>query len=463
MTTHSTSHATVDVLVVGARCAGASTAMLLARAGLDVLVVDRADAGADTLSTHALMRPGVLLLSRWGVLDDVRAAGTPRVTDVVYHYGDDTVPLHVRPKGDVDGLYAPRRTVLDPILVDAARAAGAEVRHGVTFRDVVRDDTGRVAGARLQTRAGEELVVRSRWLIGADGLRSRVARAVDAPVVQRAAHSSINAYAFVEGLPDSAYHNLFRPGAAAGVIPTNGGMANVWAGVSSIAPGPHDPSDVRRFYEQTLRAASPWLADQVFDGRAVEGLRAFAGHRGETRRSHGPGWALVGDAASMEDPIGAHGMTKALIGAELTARAVIGAARGGDERALFASFATTRTLLARRMLGPLARMLSSTHDEAALQQAHLSAGSALRAEWDVVDRLVQPVATVEIQSTQDDTIPSIDTARKWSPATTSTVVVDHPSVAARMASGGENWSSAGTTITAGRSSTASGEPESRPA
>jgi menaquinone-9 beta-reductase len=454
----------VDVLVVGARCAGASIAMLLARAGLDVLVVDRAEAGADTLSTHALMRPGVLLLSQWGVLDAVRSAGTPRVTDVVYHYGADTVPIPIRPRGDVDGLYAPRRTVLDPILVDAAHAAGAEVRHGVSFQDVERDVDGRVVGARLRSRDGREVVVRCRWLIGADGLRSRVARAVDATVVHRAAHTSTNAYAFVEGLPDTAYHNLFRPGVAAGLIPTNGGMANVWAGVSSTAPGPHDPRDVPAFFEHTLRAASPWLADQVFDGRAVEGLRLFSGHRGETRRAYGPGWALVGDAASMEDPIGAHGMTKALIGAELTARAVVQAAHGADERAAFAGFATTRMLLARKMLGPLARMLTSTQDTPALQEAHVAAGEALRAEWDTLARLAQSGrTTAETQSRHEDTISSIDTARKWSPSTTSRVVFAHPSVATRMSSGDENWSSTGTSIATGRSSARSGEPASRPA
>jgi len=381
----------VDVLVVGARCAGASTAMLLARAGLSVLVVDRADAGADTLSTHALMRPGVLLLSRWGVLDDVRAAATPKVTEVIYHYGDDRVAIPIRPKGDVDGLYAPRRTVLDPILVDAARDGGAEVRFGVSFRDVVRDDAGRVVGALVRD-AGGERVIRCRWLVGADGLRSRVARAVEAPVVHRARHSSTTAYAFVGGFDDSAYHNAFRPGVAAGLIPTNDGQANVWAGVSSAAPGSHDPRDVAGFFEQTLRQASPWLAGEVFDGRPVEGLRLFAGHRGETRRSHGPGWALVGDAASMEDPIGAHGMTKALIGAELLAQAIRATARGADERSAFTSSATTRTLLARRMLGPLAQLTGSTLDLAAVGRAHLSANEALKAEWETLSRSSESMA-----------------------------------------------------------------------
>src|SRR5690606_37951458 len=120
-----------DVVVVGARCAGAATAMLLARSGLSVLAIDRNRYGSDTLSTHALTLPGVLQLSRWGLLDAVRAAGTPRVSRVVQHYGPQCVEVPIRPRGSVDGLYAPRRHVLDRILVDAAVAAGADVRHGV--------------------------------------------------------------------------------------------------------------------------------------------------------------------------------------------------------------------------------------------------------------------------------------------------------------------------------------------
>ena len=110
-----------DVVVVGARAAGAATAMLLARSGLDVLVVDRSRYGADTLSTHALMRGGVIQLHRWGLLDEVVAAGTPAVRRTTFTYAGDEVTVTIKPSHGVDALYAPRRTVLDPILVDAAR------------------------------------------------------------------------------------------------------------------------------------------------------------------------------------------------------------------------------------------------------------------------------------------------------------------------------------------------------
>ena len=114
-----------DVVVVGARAAGAATAMLLARAGLDVLVVDRGRYGADTLSTHAILRGGVLQLHRWGLLDEIVAAGTPAIRRTTFHYATDQVSVTVKPSHGIDALYAPRRTVLDPILVDAATAAAA--------------------------------------------------------------------------------------------------------------------------------------------------------------------------------------------------------------------------------------------------------------------------------------------------------------------------------------------------
>src|SRR3954452_6118252 len=119
-----------DVVIVGGRVAGASTALLLARAGLRVAVVERWRAGSDTVSTHALMRGGVLQLSRWGVLSDLVAAGTPAVRRVAFHYadgGDASVTL--RPAHGVEALYAPRRHLLDRVLIDAAAASGVELRH----------------------------------------------------------------------------------------------------------------------------------------------------------------------------------------------------------------------------------------------------------------------------------------------------------------------------------------------
>ena len=169
-----------DAVIVGARCAGAATAMLLARAGMKVLVIDRQAYGSDTMSTHALMRTGVLQLERWGLLPAVMAAGTPEIRATTFHYGCDSLRLSIKPEHGIEHLCAPRRTVLDRILVDAARSAGADVRHGVVLSRLQIDNKGRVIGALLRDADGHSTPVRSDIVIGADGRQSTVAALVNA-------------------------------------------------------------------------------------------------------------------------------------------------------------------------------------------------------------------------------------------------------------------------------------------
>ncbi len=175
--------------------------MLLARAGLRVLAVDRGREGADTISTHALMRAGVLQLHRWGLLDEVKAAGTPVVRKATFHYGDEALPVDIKARDGVEGLYAPRRTVLDPILVAAARAAGAQVEHQTSALELVADASGRVHGAVLERSDGQIERVEAPIVIGADGLRSRVAALAGAPAERVARHASAVVYAVSFGVP----------------------------------------------------------------------------------------------------------------------------------------------------------------------------------------------------------------------------------------------------------------------
>ena len=135
-----------DVVIVGARPAGAATALLLARAGARVLVVERSAPGTDTLSTHALMRGSMMQLHAWGLAGELAACGAPAVRRARFFYGDDEVVLELGAQHGVDALMAPRRTVLDPMLAAAAIASGAEFRYGVSFDDVLRDSSGRVTG-----------------------------------------------------------------------------------------------------------------------------------------------------------------------------------------------------------------------------------------------------------------------------------------------------------------------------
>ena len=175
-------HSRYDALVVGARCAGAATTMLMARCGLRVLVIDRGRYAADTTSTHALMRGGVMQLHRWGVLPRIVAAGTPAVRSTQFHYGEDVVQVEIRPQHGVGALYAPRRTLLDSTLVDAARMAGAEVRHGCTLAALLRHSDGRVSGAVILDDEGRSIEVTTYLVVGADGIGSTVARLTNANV-----------------------------------------------------------------------------------------------------------------------------------------------------------------------------------------------------------------------------------------------------------------------------------------
>ena len=312
-----------DVIVAGARCAGASTAMLLARAGLRVLVVDPTRRGSDTLSTHALMRGGVQQLHRWGVLDAVRASGTPAIRTVTFHYGDDGIRVPIRPSDGVDALYAPRRTVLDALLAEAAEDAGAEVRHGLSVVDLLRDASGRVRGATIAGRDQETVDVAADLVIGADGIRSRVARILDVEVEHSLPHASASIYGYVRGLGLDGYHWYYEAGASVGSIPSNDDETCVFASLPGERFEAERGSGLEALHAALLPQVSRDLAERVAAAGGPGKLRAFAGVPGFLRRGAGPGWALVGDAGYFRDPITAHGITDALREAEFLARAVL--------------------------------------------------------------------------------------------------------------------------------------------
>jgi 2-polyprenyl-6-methoxyphenol hydroxylase-like FAD-dependent oxidoreductase len=331
-----------DVVVVGARVAGAATAFLLARHGLRVLLVDRGRYGTDTLSTHALMRGGVLQLTRWGLLDEIIAAGTPAVRRTTFRYADDLVPITLKESYGVEALYAPRRTVLDPILVDAAAAAGAEVRFGITVTGVERDRHGTVTGITGRAREGETVRAAARIVVGADGIRSTVAEAVDAPYERVGKSVAAVTYGYWTGLETDGYEWNFRPDAASGVVPTNDGQACVFASASPRRIGRGGLEPLTRIVAESpgdltarLTAAAPPAA-----------LRTFTGRPGHIRRSWGNGWALVGDAGYFKDPLGAHGLTDALRDAELLARGIVAVVRdGAGERDALSGYQANRDAL----------------------------------------------------------------------------------------------------------------------
>ena len=364
-----------DALVVGARAAGAATAMLMARAGMRVLVVDWEEQGSDTLSTHALMRSATMQLSRWGLADKLRSAGTPDVTETLFCYAGEEVHVPIRPAYGIPGLLAPRRWLLDTVLADAAWTAGAEIRYRTAFQDVIWEH-GRVAGAIVSDADGRQSDVRAELVIGADGRRSSVARRVGAEVYREAPCSVASVYGYVEGIENRGYRWYYAPGLGAGLIPTNDGAHCVFAADTPARLRARLRRDGARASLLALcDATDPGLGALVRTARPVSAPVVFGGLPGFFRHAAGPGWALVGDAGYFKDPLTAHGITDAFRDAELLARAAV---RGGEE--VFSEYAATRDRLSEEFFEITCDIARLDMPMGALKAAHVRLNAAMKAE-----------------------------------------------------------------------------------
>jgi flavin-dependent dehydrogenase len=375
-----------DVIVIGARVAGASTAMLLARQGHRVLLVDRAALPSDAVSTHAILRTGVLQLTRWGLLDEVVARGTPPIRDITLGFGPDRIPFQVREEHGIGELYAPRRHVLDAILLEAAVESGVEFIGGTPMTDVVRAPQGRVAGVMLG-RIGQPSQVTARFVIGADGVRSKTAALVEATTYE--SHDPTNAvhYAYFRGLENLGFWFQFTPGVNAGIIPTNDGETCVFVGRPSrlLSQWKADP-DVE--FRRLLGVAGRDLAERVSDAYRMSPYRGTTGLPGFIRRPWGPGWALVGDAGHTKDPISAHGISEALRDAELCARAIDrGLCRPEEETEALSEYHHVRDAISHRLFAESRALAGYKWDSAEASRRMRSISDAVRAECDVLDSL----------------------------------------------------------------------------
>lgn len=364
-----------DAVVIGGRCAGAATAMLLARGGAKVLMIDREARGADTLSTHALMRPAVVQLQRWGVLPALIAAGTPAAKRITFRYGDEAIPVDVKPRDGVEGLYAPRRRLLDRVLVDAAAAAGVEIRFGASLEAVKTDGAGRVRGAHLRDRSGRYATVRANIVIGADGRNSTLAAQVGAEVYARAEQRTATVYGYFAGVENTGFQWHYQPGFAAGALPTNDGLHCVFAGVRPERYKELFGADPLAGLMRLLAKTDPALAQAFYAAGPQDGIKRFPGAPGHLRQSHGPGWALVGDAGYFKDPVTAHGITDALLDAERLAAAVL---RGGD--AALAQYQAERDRFARPLLSLTDQVAALDWDLEQIKRLHGELSACMKAE-----------------------------------------------------------------------------------
>ena len=387
-----------DVVVVGARAAGAATAMLLARQGHDVLLVDRTCLPADTISTHQLARPGVVQLHRWGLLPDVLASGAPAIREVSFTAEGETVRRTVKESAGVDLLVAPRRQVLDTLLAEAAVAAGVVLCSGVSITGVRRDSTGRVVGVHGHDRSGALVAFDGRFVVGADGLSSQVARSVGAPMLEQRPDGGAVQYAYYAGVPWQGIELIGADRSLVGVFPTHDDEACGW-----VAAPTEDTRVARRrtgyraeAFTAQLDHGAPELAARLRDGERVSPVTGMLRMPNHIRQSYGPGWALVGDAGYHRDAITGHGMSDAYRDAELLAEALDRALSGEvGERTALAGYQHLRGLALREVF-ELTCALSAYPSVPEFVELQKQLGRAMDAEANLL--AARDVRALELQS-----------------------------------------------------------------
>ena len=373
-----------DVIVVGARCAGSPTAMLLAREGHRVLVVDRATFPSDTISTHLIHPPGVAALERWGLLQRVVATACPASDTYAFDFGPFTITGSPA-TDDAPAAYAPRRTVLDKLLVDAAADAGAELREEFTVEGLVFED-GRAVGIRGHAKGGTTVTERARVVVGADGRYSLVADSVDAPEYNEKPKLLASYYSYWSGLPmEGRFETWIRPQRGFAAWPTNDDVTLVIGGWP-YREFEANRGDVEGAFLETLDLA-PAFAERV---RAARREERFVGAAvpGYFRKPYGPGWALVGDAGYNKDYITAQGISDAFRDAERCASALhdtLSGVRQFDEA--MADYQAARDERAQAMYELTAQFASLEPPPPELQQV-LSAVARSQAAMDEFARVI---------------------------------------------------------------------------
>ncbi|MDQ2808179.1 MAG: NAD(P)/FAD-dependent oxidoreductase [Chloroflexota bacterium] len=308
-----------DAIVVGARCAGSPTAMLLAQRGYRVLLLERGSFPSDIFRNHALLYPAVAHLQSWGLLDKVIATGCPPITQFSQFMGDFNLTGNLPLPDGIAGLYAPRRKYLDQILVDAAVGAGAELREEFAVQDLLWDGD-QVVGVRGRSHGGAPVEERASIVIGADGLHSVVARCAGAPAIESRPTLTWIYYSYWDNMATAGVEFYRFDDEAMLAFPTNDGLHCV-ATFGPINSFSDYRTDIEGNFARTV-ARVPNLAERVAGGRRAERWIGTSDLPNVLRKPYGPGWALVGDAGFHKDPVTAHGISDAFIGAQLLADAV---------------------------------------------------------------------------------------------------------------------------------------------
>src|SRR5262249_14219841 len=308
-----------DAIVVGARCAGSPTALLLARKGYKVLLLDRMTFRSDmAFSNHFMHQGGSAVLNRMGLLERLAATNCPPITENYFDYGAFSLCGPVPAVDGVNTAFAPRRIKLDPLLAAAAAESGAELRDGCSVQELLWDKD-QVVGIR-GTYHGKSITEKSRIVIGADGMYSLVAKAVQAPEYKAQPGMEGSWYAYWQGDSVKGWHLWQRPNRVVFAYNTNDNLTLIGVAfpVREIA---EVRKNVEKYHSETISQYVPELAERMLSNKReshfVGGVIPYF-----MRRPYGPGWALVGDAGYQKDPCTASGITDALRSAEWLAEAI---------------------------------------------------------------------------------------------------------------------------------------------
>jgi len=372
-----------DAIVVGARCAGSPTALLLARKGYRVLLVDRARFPSDTMSTHYIHHHGVGRLESWGLLDKLKALNCPPIRKFTIDFGEFALAGVPPPVNGIEAGYCPRRLLLDKMLVDAAVGAGAELREDFTVQDVVFD-ADRVVGILGRAAGGPVIAEKARIVIGADGMHSRVARAVNAREYWRRPTLECAYYTYWSNVPIDGFEVYRSNRRMVFAAPTNDGLACI--GVAwPIAELAAYRANVEASYLATIDQARG-LAERVRAGRREVQFVGTAKLPNYYRRPFGPGWALVGDAGFHKDPTTASGISDAFRDAELLATAIDAGLSGArDPARALAEYERARNRETRALYKLYTTHISSLEP---LMPEFMEYVRALRGNQPAIDRLL---------------------------------------------------------------------------
>ncbi|HLW53594.1 MAG TPA: NAD(P)/FAD-dependent oxidoreductase [Candidatus Angelobacter sp.] len=308
-----------DAIVVGARCAGSPTALLLARKGYKVLLVDRMTFPSDmAFSNHFVHQAGSAALKRMGLLERLEATNCPPITEDYFDYGAFKLSGPVPAVDGVNTAFAPRRIKLDPMLVEAAVESGAELRDGFSVHELLWEND-KVVGVRGKYQ-GVTITEKARIVIGADGMFSVVAKAVQAPEYKAQPGLEGSWYAYWSGVPMKGWHLWLRPNRVVFSYNTNDNLTLI--GVAfPVREIEEVRNNVEKYHWATISEYIPELADRMSrnkrESHFVGGVIPYY-----MRRPYGPGWALVGDAGYQKDPCTASGITDAFRSAEWLAEAI---------------------------------------------------------------------------------------------------------------------------------------------